>query len=524
MPIRSQIRFLQITGSLPSIQDLVPAVPATPGTATAYVANDLSGSLSYFARALQNIHGNQAFGNQTVGLISHAAAPPTIEGTNSTGAQSVIVRQHGGASADDLRFELESNSTVAGAKVLLQNVRGTATDAIRVNASAGTLKLDGDKVDINATKEFTVNGNGFKSHMINEGAGLDIRVLADADAEDLLIEVTNDGSARNSGLHLKSAGTGLDSIKIETTDGGIDIDTVDLFDVLVTGGNVEIATNNSNASATLKAVNGATSQVALLSSGTVTLNSANTTQGSMQLSSGGGIDVIPADALTVDIGRASQSRIVVSPNSAGGGAGSKIDVDNVQGTGVSVTTPTTNALSLRARVGGAHLSGQSVVLSGSGATAISFAGDGAMTSGPGSDGMLFGAYSEYAAFRGKPIFAANTTVIGALNAAADAIGAIDTSATIFTGSLSETAAPVIAGTAFPVGKVSGDANNLALAVQPHQVQVFLNGQLLLSRSQTPEQLAVGAFSANDYVVSAQDNLKFEFGLRAGDFVQVIDRS
>jgi len=124
--------------------------------------------------------------------------------------------------------------------------------------------------------------------------------------------------------------------------------------------------------------------------------------------------------------------------------------------------------------------------------------------------MAFGGYNEFATFRNKSIFSASTTVVGALNTLATNI--TGATATIFTGSLPADVAP---NGAVTVTKQVGDNGTLQTDVGDTKAMVYVNGQLLVSSS-------IGG--TNDYFISATDTLKFQFAMKAGDLVQVIDRS
>ena len=93
MPIKTQLRMLQVTASLPNIISLLPASPTalTTNSDNSFPAGDLSGSLAYFAQTIQNIHGEKIIGDRAPGLIEHAAASIIRRGKNSASAQSVAL-------------------------------------------------------------------------------------------------------------------------------------------------------------------------------------------------------------------------------------------------------------------------------------------------------------------------------------------------------------------------------------------------------------------------------------------------
>ena len=62
MAFKSQMRLQQITGSLVDIKSALPTTGLTAGTAVASLSEsnipDLEAILEYYAKAIQNIHGN----------------------------------------------------------------------------------------------------------------------------------------------------------------------------------------------------------------------------------------------------------------------------------------------------------------------------------------------------------------------------------------------------------------------------------------------------------------------------------
>ena len=521
MPIKTQLRMLQVTASLPDIISLLPANPTalTTNSDNSFPAGDLSGSLAYFAQTIQNIHGKKIIGDQSPGLMEHSAASIVRRGTNAGAAQNILLEQHDGTNATGLNLNLNSTGTATASTILLQNTGGTGVNAIKLETvAAGDILLDSGKdltfdvaavLDMNAASSTldTTAGQTFT-------AGDDIAMTA-ADTKSIFIgegtgatstrfEITHvAGAAGNEKIILHNqGGTNVAAVEIKTAAaGGIKLDSGGLILGEATSG-VDLIADGNNGFAILGATGGGGSEVTrLVSSGT--------NQDAIGLISKGGIDITPAaGAVQVDIGRLSSAQIVVAPHT--NAANRDIRVLNTGGTDAK-------AIEILATEGGVHVAGSAVVLSGSGADAISFAGDGSMTSGPGGAGMLFSEQAEYAAFRGKSIFAAGTSVVGALNALADSVSG--GSATIFTGSINATVAA--GGNVGPtvIGFLSGDNAALVPTVPRGQCQVFLNGQLLVSASNS-----FGLNLANDYKITANDTLQFEFQVEPGDFLQIFDRS
>lgn len=524
MPIGTQMRMLQVTASLDSILAQSPndplQIPSLSGTAN-FIANDLSGSLAYFARSIQNIHGEKLIGNQVPGLIQMSNNNDIVRrGAHSAAAQKILLEQHDGTTPTGLQFQMTSTATAAASTIYLKNTGGTGADAIKFEtAAAGDIFVDSGKdltlvaaavldVDgasltldttgtqaITAGDDITVVAANTKSIFIGEGSGgtatrLEVTHDAGAASNEKIILHNQDGTDPGGAIQLKTAAAG-----------GIKLDSGGLILGEATSGVDFVADGNNSFAIFGSSGGGGNESVMLISSGT--------TPNAMQLESKGGVSVVPAQGQSVDLGRLSDAQLLVTPH---GTAGNRmIQLLNTGGTAATAIELNATAGGVRINAGvQAKIQAASVVLSGSGATAVSVSGDGSMTSGPGGAGMLFGASAEYASFRGKSIFAANTTVVGALNTLADNIAGA--TATIFSGSVNAT---VNAGANQTVAKVSGDNTSLLASAGDTKVQVFVNGQLLRSSS-------IGG--VNDYAISATNTLQFQFQLQAGDQVYVIDNS
>ena len=148
MPIKTQLRMLQVTASLPDIISLLPANPTalTTNSDNSFPAGDLSGSLAYFAQTIQNIHGKKIIGDQSPGLMEHSAASIVRRGTNAGAAQNILLEQHDGTNATGLNLNLNSTGTATASTILLQNTGGTGINAIKLETvAAGDILLDSGK-------------------------------------------------------------------------------------------------------------------------------------------------------------------------------------------------------------------------------------------------------------------------------------------------------------------------------------------------------------------------------------------
>ena len=117
MANHTQIRLVQVTGS---VVDFKPTAVVRGVSAAAFGANDLSGSLQYFAQALSNIHGDVEFGNQVPGTISapdgsdydlildqNDAGQKIHLDSSGTGVAAIHFESAGGVAVADLGLEQE---------------------------------------------------------------------------------------------------------------------------------------------------------------------------------------------------------------------------------------------------------------------------------------------------------------------------------------------------------------------------------------------------------------------------------
>jgi hypothetical protein len=173
----------------------------------------------------------------------------------------------------------------------------------------------------------------------------------------------------------------------------------------------------------------------------------------------------------------------------------------LHGAGIDITDDSSNGVGIKSATGGLYLSG------GLGVVFHADGDHGAINGGvdfsQAGDGTLF-----------KDNFGSSSSLLGALNTLYSSN--LDTAQTkiqrTLTGSWAAShplGLPVASGD--DEVAVDGTFANLALSVGPHQVDVFVNGQLLHSGS------------SNDYYVSAQNKLKFNFDLVADDLVTIIDK-
>ncbi len=398
MPIKSQIRLAQVTGSMTAIKPAAVAVGTPVASLTTANIPDAEAILDYFAQALTNIHGNVEFGANTPGTISFA------DGTN-------------------VDIVLEQKDT--GQKIKLQNMGGVSADSLLISSSEGGIIIDAQK------------------------SGKAIELITDF-------------------LQLTSSNTGPHSMQLDSK-GGIDIDAVN--------------------------------QVNLFSGQDSTWLTAN----AKTLTFGEGIGDLTKIELTHETGVPLNEKIILN-NKAG--------------------THASEAIGIFSQAGGVKLQGRALHLSGGVGTDVVGLSGSVVFSAEGHEynlggtfrgsGMLFAKYGnmpggdEIAVFQGKTIFGKETTLVGALNQLADSVASSEP--TLFTKRLT---ANINAGGNVVLTKIAGDAANLLKSVGDNKCQVFVNGQLLRSSS---------GGATNDYAITANNTVVFQFDLKVEDEVAAMDFS
>ena len=133
---------------------------------------------------------------------------------------------------------------------------------------------------------------------------------------------------------------------------------------------------------------------------------------------------------------------------------------------------------------------------------------------------------EYTAFSNKAAFSSIDSIVGALNALADAGAPSRYDLVVGSSGLNpNTALDISASTSQgDVKRYSDSAESsgtLAANCEPQKVDVYYNGMLLSSGSAS---FVDTNGKSTDYHVSGQDALKFNFALTGSDRIMVIDRS
>ena len=145
-----------------------------------------------------------------------------------------------------------------------------------------------------------------------------------------------------------------------------------------------------------------------------------------------------------------------------------------------------------------------------------------------------GKSGEFATFAAKDSFSNNMSIIGALNALADAgeptkfiqrlTASHGKANDLYFGSLPELSTDTAVGdylTGSNGGFRTGTASILASTLEPHRADVFLNGQLLMTGSLADVS---GSNVTADYNITAAGRVRVSFDLVPDDVIQIIDRS
>ncbi|HUV64732.1 MAG TPA: hypothetical protein VMW24_12600 [Sedimentisphaerales bacterium] len=230
-----------------------------------------------------NITNGGASGGEDMDLTSTNASIILTAGEAATDA--INIDSSGGVdvdAVDDIALTVVSGE--AGEDILLTqtgannssitlSAAGTGADAIGLQCTAGTLDVDADIAVINTTADLT------------------LQVTSSEAGEDILITQVG---ANASSITLSAAGTAADTIGLQASAGGVDIDAAAAFDVAIGGGQVLIASKDDAASAIALTANVGTTETIVVtntlgeSESAITLTS---TAGGIDLNAAAGKDI-----------------------------------------------------------------------------------------------------------------------------------------------------------------------------------------------------------------------------------------
>lgn len=461
------------------------------------------------------IRSDQGTGEGSIQLLSDAGGvdidAAAAKDVNIAGGQVALVSKDNAASAISLTANQGSSETI-----VVTNTQGTADGAISLVATVGGVLVDVD----DASKKVHLDSEG--SVDIDAVAGLTLDVATGGvSARDLAITVSGGG---DSSLLLSSDGTGTDAIDIDATAGDIQVGrqlldgkTLKLgnpasiqavFAPSATAGDEKfILTNVSGddpeavklfAAAGGLVLSGAADKVAKTRAGQVQVESTR--------------DIASAIKLHTNVG---SSETIFIHNQAGTDLNKAIEILAEAGSIDIFTQASQRNVQVRAEQGGVQLSGSlGIGLSGS----VAFSADGLMRENAAQQTgtMAFANFpGEFSRFRSKDLFTRETSVIGALNALADAAAGGILTKKVVTASISANTDLVLNAATLDGGGVSGFADAIVgTNIGVSNTEVYVNGQLLLSGTSAPGASVAGGDYTFQFGNPAQ--LRFVFDLEADD--------
>jgi len=517
----NQIRLQQISGSLATIDSGVSGVNSAGALPAALGENtiaDMEDIMTYFAQAIANIHGKTNFGTQTPGLISFDASGIDIVLDQDQSGRKIHLDSEGSVDIDaitgldinvatggsDAR-DLAISSTGGGDSSVLISSAGSGADALSLDVSAGSMVVapslaDGQtlKLGKNGAVEMVFTPHGTpaneKVSLTNTAGTADDAISLVATAGGVKVQAGDDS------LHLDADGTDADALNIDSA-GGMDVDVAGVLN-MAAGDDSVIAVTTAAKDLALT-VSGGGAQV-------LQLNSAGTGTDAIDINaSAGGIDIDSAAELNL----ASSAAAFLSGSSfVGIKSTSSAEIHATS----TLTMSGTNGLKIQSSGGSIQFESHDA--------------DSAMNGGF----ISLATSGEFAAFVAKDLFSSTTTIMGAINALAQSgeptkvvyrvTGSHAATTDLYLNTDGSSISALAAGSSLGapgtgISKVSGTSTSLAANRDPHKVEVFLNGMLLMSGSS-----ADVTNSHADYRIAAANRLQFGFALAAGDVLQVMDRS
>jgi uncharacterized protein YaiE (UPF0345 family) len=332
---------LQITnaGTGKDINGTSGAWSVTKAGALAVASVAASGTISADTFTGSNIGGAVVTGGLT--LDDGAGASPSLTFKDGTDETAVFSK------ADQGALSLTTDAT-DGLKILTGNLWVG-------NGTPGTASMDGEDFYVEGDSEFdgsvqfdgaitaagTVAMTGVLTYnnasmVLYNNEAITISHAANGAADDMTISLTG---AQDASIIVDSAGTGEDTIKLNASAGGIDVDAAAAKDVNIAGGQVALVSKDNAASAiSLTANIGATETI-------VVTNTQGTSESAITLvSTAGGVKVDAAAAKDLDLA-GGQVKLVSKDDAAGAisltanvGTSETITVTNTQGTAAGAIT------------------------------------------------------------------------------------------------------------------------------------------------------------------------------------------
>lgn len=495
MPITSQIRLQQLTGSL------VAQKPVSLGkqgemTATGFAAADVNDLFKYYAKAIANIHGDLNVGNQDPGSFSQSIY------SDNDQAQDLGVAIASEGTSD--------SSTVTGPSSIDATTTSLAfSGGLAGSISAGIVKLqksDGTFMLFNAPSGGGSGATSLSVEYIADGSSLASMAVGDIQSFKTGITVaTNEWGVVRS-PRIRSA----QDMEVEAYGANKKI-------VLAVNrsSNDGIVLRNSNAAGAIQAEVGGNVALTVHDDRLeASLTTDATGKGSVaSLKVLGGLALAKKAFIGDDIALDTDAKQL----KLGSTAGTALLIDHLSDR-PSAPTRLHQSGSIDLQIGSdqkvrlASANGSSVV---SGSAGVAFPVDGGFGFGGSTEGGLLLAQDatlEAADFRAITdaagvAFGNTTSILAAFKKLNDKVQAGEPTLFKFEAPTGHTPAAAVT-----VSKVAGDASALATGLPANKLDVYVNGQLML------------AGSGKDYNVTASNVITFEFNIEEGDVVMAIDRS
>lgn len=230
---------------------------------------------------------------------------------------------------------------------------GTAVDAMTLTTTAGGIDItnggaaSGEDLDLTSTSasiNLTAGEAVVDAVVIASSGGFDVdtvddialTVVSGGAGEDILLTQTG---ANASSITLSAAGTATDTIGLQASAGGVDVDAAAAFDLGLAGGQVAIVSKDDAASAISLTANVGTSETIVVA------NTQGTDEAAINIdATAGGIDIDAATGKNIAV---TGGQFIVTSNEAvasainlvtNTGAAETIVVTNTQGTGAGAIT------------------------------------------------------------------------------------------------------------------------------------------------------------------------------------------
>ena len=497
MPITSQIRLQQLTGSLQSLKAAaIPGPLKAMNDSTGASAADLEDVLKYYAQAVANIHGNTDIAAQAAGSFSQDIYSDTdrarLLGQLQVSEGSSMSDQPSAPSSIDatttsLTYSSLSAALTSGSIIKLQKSDGTfMLFSVPSGASLGATSVGVQYVSDGSTltsvaaadiqtvkKDVTVTASEWKGvRAPNYVSKQDMLINPLVANKKVTIEVNR---SSNDGIVLKNSNA-AGAIQAEV------------------GGAVALTVHDDRLEATL------TSE-ATSSSAVASLQVKGGAAVAKKIFAGSDIAIDSDVNKKISIGATEAARLFISHKDLGfDGLPTKIHQSG----------------SFDLRVGGEKgvqilAAGGSGIVSGS--TGVVFPTDAGFGFGGDTAGglKLMNLHQESIDYRALTDAAGNafggtTSILSAFSKLNAKIAAGEPTLFKFEAGAGFNQAAVT------VAKVAGDATALATSVPANKLDVFVNGQMMLEGS------------GKDYNVTASNVITFEFNVVEGDVVIAIDRS